>query len=182
MSIYLDAAQRYLPLRDRIKALIIAESPPYHGEGERPRYFYFNELTGKEYLFRNIMRVILPGELAIAERTKDKVPALRFFCDKLNFFLIDACDYPINNLSTRFRIKEIEKGLTALVERVEGLVSKTTPIILIKRSTLGVVQAELSDRGYFLCRPRPLAFPTYGNQNKFRLEFREALRVVGGIL
>lgn len=172
MSIYHRAAKRYIP--NEIKILFIAESPPHYNEGEKPRYFYFDELNGKDYLFRNIMKVLLPKELKTALETRNKIPALLAFCH-MGYFLIDAVNHSINKLPLNERVGEISRELPSLLDRVERLIRKKTPIILIKKTTLGIVQRKLLSLGYFLCYPEPLPFPAFGKQTDFQESLLEAL-------
>jgi hypothetical protein len=60
IELYEKAAKRFKP--DKIKILFIAESPPFKKEGEEPRYFYFENVKGNDFLFRSIMEVLFPEE------------------------------------------------------------------------------------------------------------------------
>lgn len=98
IKMYEKAANKYKP--DKIKILFIAESPPFKKEGEVLRYFYFEKNRGKDFLFRSIMEVVFPEDYANFKVNKNKILLLNKFRES-GFFLIDACDRPINQHKDR---------------------------------------------------------------------------------
>jgi len=91
------AAYRYKP--DSIKILFIAESPPARRENGEYRYFYFDELTRCDALYREMMKTIF-GEEFDSKRPKP------YFLKKFQengFFLVDAAKCPVNTLNEKKR-------------------------------------------------------------------------------
>ncbi len=58
MNIYAEAAKEFKP--EKIKVILIAESPPAPDKKGNKRYFYFPGDSRWEYMFKAIMEVIFP--------------------------------------------------------------------------------------------------------------------------
>ena len=176
VEMYEEAAEKYKP--DKIKTLFIAESPPFEKKGEEPRYFYFEDVKKRDFLFRSIMEVLFPEEYndfkeSDKKATKKKVPLLKKFKEGC-FFLIDACDEPINQHKNRDFF--IGKDFQKLVERIKGLIHKDAEIILIKKNIFDLLFKELKDRGFNVINTGHLDFPSSGNQLKFKKKLKKLLK------
>ncbi len=90
LSVYSEAAALYRPAK--VKLLWIGESPPRVQEGEEPRYFYFETLSGRDSFFREVVKAMF-GWGAVPGTGRSKVNALRRFRDA-GAFLIDLCNAP----------------------------------------------------------------------------------------
>lgn len=165
---YRKVAARYKP--DKIRLLFIAESPPHPKDGEAPRYFYFEDITRGDILLRSIMEVVAPEEYA--QYKDDKPYLLKLFKDK-GCFLIDACDYPIDQYANRDRyiIQERE----GLIERVKTLICPETRIVLIKKNVFRLLYPMLIENGFDVINRDYLVFPAFGNQGKFKQNLKKLL-------
>lgn len=109
--IYEKARIKYRP--DKIKVLFIAESPPFKKKNQKLRYFYFEDVMQYDNLFNNIMNVVFPRE-----GNREKGVLLSKFREN-SFFLIDACEYPINqHKSKKIRKHHIIKNIPNLSKQV----------------------------------------------------------------
>ena len=159
---YKKLREKYKP--NRIKCLIIAESPP---ESEEGRFFYNPECEKWDYLFKSIMEVIfghVKGEKGrYLEKFKDS-----------GFYLIDAVDKPINKKSQSERNRIIRENIENKIKEINELISKDTPIILIKKNIFEIFYKRLYNR--FRVYDKSIPFPSHGRQKEFKEKFREALR------
>jgi len=174
-NVYKKAAQKYRPLN--IRRLFIAESPPHKKEDEELRYFYFEKVKGKDFLFRNLTMVLFPKEHEIHKEDENK----KYLLNKLKNngdFLIDACEYPINQLQLAKRNKIIETESKNLIKRLKNLVTKDTEIILIKKNIYGILAQKLKDTntGFNVLNKEFIDFPSQGNQKKFRDKLKDLLQ------
>lgn len=170
--IYEEAAKKYKP--EKIKILFIAESPPYC-ESRKERYFYFETYVGKDYLFNEIMKVLFPEEYEHYLNDKnDKTKLLTLFKEK-HYFLIDACDYPINKMKRLIRNNAIKENSCNLCEKIESLVSEDTEIILITKYVYVILCDELKRRKFNVLNKEFMDFPCCGNQKKFREKLKKLL-------
>lgn len=157
---------RYRP--KKVKILFIAESPPISGE-----FFYFDEDT-KNYnasrgynanLFSYMMKFFYRKEYYEKLTSKNKKYFLLKF-QKDGYFLIDASETPINNISNSKRREIINKNLLMIIDEIKKLRDYKTKIILIKKTTVcRILYYPIKDIGF--CHVSKVSFPSSGNQNKF---------------
>ena len=166
---YEKAANKYKP--DKIKILFIAESPPFKKEGEALRYFYFEKVRGKDFLFRSIMEVVFPEDYIDFKVNKNKILLLNEFRES-GFFLIDACDYPINQHKDRDNF--INNDFPKLVQKIKTLIDDTK-IILIKKNIFELLSGRLKSQGFNVINAEHLDFPSCGNQLKFKNKLKRLL-------
>jgi hypothetical protein len=160
-DMYSKAAEKYRP--DKIKVLFIAESPPYMKKDTEPRYFYFEHVAGKDFLFKNIMQVLFPDDYE--QYRNDKAKLLKIFKEN-GFFLIDACEYPINQYKKRNEF--IKNEYPNLVRRIRKIINEKTKIVLIKKNVYQLLFDSLKKDGFNVINQKHLNFPSCGNQKKFR--------------
>jgi len=86
MTIYSKAAARYRP--KPVKLLWIAHAPPSSPD----RYFYFETMSHRDLLFREVMKAVFPG-CSIPWTGQSKRPLLCKFRDA-GAYLIDLCKDP----------------------------------------------------------------------------------------
>ena len=173
LELYKTAAQKYKP--NRIKTLFIAESPPFKEEGDELRYFYFENVTKRDSLFRNIMQVLFPEEYEDFKKSKDKVPLLNKFKEN-GFFLIDACDYPINQYVNRIRNNRIETDFPKLLQKIKTVIDDDTKIILIKKNIYKLLFDKLDSEGINVINTEYLEFPSSGHQLEFKTKLTNLLK------
>jgi hypothetical protein len=171
-DLYKEAAEKYRP--NKIKILFIAESPPSIKEDEEPRYFYFEKTQCYDFLFRCIMEVLFPSEYRLFRKNNNKKRLLNKF-KEIGFFLIDACEYPIDQ--QRNRDFFIEKEFPKLVNRIRKLIRKNTKIMLIKKNIFELLSEPLKNKGFNVINTEYLDFPSCGNQTKFKEKLTRLLRV-----
>lgn len=169
--IYKEACEDYKP--DKIKVLFIAESPPFQKEKQKLRYFYFKDVTQFDSLFKNIMEVIFPNE-----KNRDKGALLDKFRENC-FFLIDACEYPINQHEDIIRKHHIliKENLLNLKEKIETLTDAETKIILIKKNIFQLLCVDQNlNQEYNIINREYLVFPSHKNNIlTFKKQLKEML-------
>jgi hypothetical protein len=173
MNIYASSAALYKP--EKIKVLIVAESPPASNTTGDTRYFYFPGNTKWDYLFTAIIQVVFPDEVIVISSPADKEKLLLKFRDA-GFFLIDACEYPINKMSNGQKRKEILANYPNLKERLKDFVDKQTKIILIKKNVFELLAKRLSDDGFAVINKSFINFPSHGNQRIFKEKFSSVIK------
>lgn len=154
------AAKQYQP--DKVRLLLVAQAPP----GADDRYFYFPDVAQHDGLFREVVRVLLPH----AEPTRtNKAALLAQLCDR-GVFLIDLKPDPIVN--SRTSLSELRPHVPALLDRVAELVPER--IVLIKADVYDAAYPALTTAGLPVSKVR-IPFPSYGQQEKFKVAFGRAL-------
>lgn len=173
------ARDSYKP--DVIKWLLVAEAPPC----DESRFFYFLDIPDHDSLFIETMGVIFGDrypDLFRGEKRKTgeirvrKQEFLELF-SREGFHLIDAVDRPINKGEDNFKV--VVDGVPELAERIKGLVSVGTRIVLIKASVYAI-KGDLESRGVRgIINEEMIPFPGSGQQKEFRKRFRHLLLKYG---
>lgn len=160
------ARSGYLP--DKVRCLLIAEAPP---DG-LDRFFYYPEVKTADGLFLGVMEVLYPGPKHeyLAERRpaalKDRMLS-QFQSD--GYFLMDLLDVPKGSYVGR-----LEDAANDLVERVERVITRDTPIVLIKANVYDIAKGPLRRAGFHVADER-IPFPGSGHRTKFREAFSRAI-------
>lgn len=160
--VYTMARNKYKPRH--ISSLLVAEASPCNLD----RFFYFEDVKTQDSLFLEIMGVLYPGKkqryLKAGRRTEDKMELLELFAED-GYLLLDLYEVPddVSSVSN-------EDCTRALLKRLEKLVDKTTPIILIKTNVYDLCYPVLKEKGYNVINER-LPFPGSGQQKVFRDKF-----------
>lgn len=146
--------------------IIIAESPPESG-----LYFYDEAGSPREPLFSAVMDSIVRID---PPATKSEGLAAM---QAAGCVLLDATYVPVNSLSEAGRKRFILEGFEELCARIDALApDKNVPILLVKANVCELLEPLLTARGYtVLNKGRSVAFPSHGNQPKFRGAVREIL-------
>lgn len=152
------AAAKYKP--KTIKLLLIAEAPPCSED----RYFYFEDVTQHDWLFRYVAKGILGKDSPRDQKASD-LEKLR----DAGVFLIDASEDPIPDGA---KIRLFPEQIAALPKRVETL--KPVAVILIKSNVYDLAYEPLKAAGFNVINAR-LPFPTSGQQRVFEAGFAKAL-------
>ena len=171
---YERSALKYKPEKKKIEYLFIAESPPHRPTKDgKPRYFYFDDVMDKD----NLLRYIIKGVFSEKYNKNDKKRCLGRLRDK-GFFLIDAVEYPIDNLPEgKERNDHVKKNIHILLEKIKDLVNNDTKIILIKRNIFEILIKKLKAPEFNVINKKLLPFPSRGWQNKFSEELSELLKI-----
>lgn len=168
------AAADYERLREqyrpqRLRVLLIAESPPDPGSGHL-RFFYAPRLA-IDNLYRSVALAIY-GE-SVRPLLADKPRVLRRLTAD-GFWLIDAVDTPVNKLRPSERAVAIRKSLPDLLERCRVLAPERG-VITCKKNIYDEVAPTLRAAGVAVLNTRPLPFPLGNTREDFVRGFHEAL-------
>ncbi|MHC1709607.1 MAG: hypothetical protein AB9819_04295 [Methanomassiliicoccales archaeon] len=155
----------------------MAEAPPC----DESRFFYYTDVGDHDSLFIETMDVIFGDQypdLFRGEKRKTndirvrKKEFLELFAQE-GFYLIDAVDKPITRGEDDFKV--VATGVPELAERINGLVSVGTRIVLIKASVYAI-KGDLESRGVRgIINEEMIPFPGSGQQKEFRKRFRHLL-------
>ncbi len=152
---------------DKIRAVVIAESPPARG-------LYFYDISGKtsEPLFAALTKEFLGRSF---DTKKD---GLKAFCDG-GYMLIDATYKPVNK--RRDRDEVIEANYPNLLEDLKSLsIDATVPLILVKENVCRLLESKLTADGFWVAnRGRVIYFPSTGHVIEFRDQIRPILYELG---
>lgn len=166
MNWYTELREAYKP--KRLRYLLIAESPPDAGDGQR-RFFYAPTLK-IDNLYRGVAEAVY-GHQGIDVR--DKVAVLERLRAE-GFWLIDAVDEPVNKLSSGARAKALAAAAPRLVERCLEL-SPERGVIICHGGVYAAVANALRARGVVLLHDEALPFPLGNWRAKFVAGFRRAM-------
>lgn len=166
MEWYEHLREKYRPAV--LKVLLIGESPPDPGAGER-RFFYAPTLT-YDNLYRGVAQAVY-GDRDDFDIQK-KCETLEHLRDD-GFWLIDAVESPINKSSPSDRRRAIDAAVPRLVERCKELAPEGVMIChgLVYESAASALRAA----GINLLHTVPLPFPLGNWRAKFIEGFRRAL-------
>ena len=176
-NIYNETSKKYLP--DKIKVLFIAESPPAPYSNGEKSYIYF-DTAKKEVLLTTLTTAVFGNGNCF---TKDDIKS--DFLNRLKnegYFLIDAVEYPINNIKGRDREHLIKEESGNLLNRLNELnkknkIDSSTKIILIKVSVFNALYTLLKKYGYIVLNDSKIDFPKYYNDRDVIREIRRLLKL-----
>jgi len=154
------AASRYRP--PHVHTLLIAEAPPAAPD----RYFYFENVTEQDSLFRHVAEGIL-GHKPLRRQKAEALALLR----DLGIYLQDVSEQPITPGTS------LAPHVPHLVERVTRL--EPDKIILIKVTVYDTAYQPLADAGLPVI-PIRMPFPGSRRQAEFRRAFTQALSLAAG--
>lgn len=153
----------------RLRILLIGESPPDPGAGER-RFFYSPRLT-HDNLYRGVAQAVY-GETA-AFGLSDKPRVLEQLRDD-GFWLIDAVEQPINKATPASRRSALRAAVPHLVERCRELAPERG-VVICHGAVYEVAAPALRAAGVRILHDRPLPFPLGNWRAQFVRGFRDAL-------
>jgi len=151
------AACRYRPAH--IRLLLVAEAPPSADD----RYFYFENVTEQDSLFREVAKAIL-GETP----TRHNKPEFLSRLMRKGVFMVDLKLDPVDG-------SELESYVPCLIARCREL--QPEKIILIKATVFDAAYGPLRDASFPVVDKR-LPFPGSGRQQEFQVGMRGALSAV----
>ena len=134
---YEEAARKYKP--DKVNYLLIAESPPHRPTKEgKLRYFYFDNIIERDNLLRYIIEGVFSEEYVNTDKKLWLTKLKRF-----GYFLIDAVDYPIDNLPEgKERNNHVRKNIPILLDKIKKSSDNDTKIILIKKNIFKILSKK----------------------------------------
>lgn len=161
---YEELRQRYRP--DPIEVLLVGESPPHPGAGEK-RFFYSPTLSRHDNLYRGVAGALY------GDAIQDKASILeRLKAD--GFWLIDAVEVPVNRETTAGRRAQIREAKPRLIERCSEL-SPRRGVIICHGVVYELCARALRGAGVPVLHGEPLPFPLGNWRTKFIGGFRRAL-------
>jgi hypothetical protein len=92
--------------------------------------------------------------------------------------LIDASDKPMIDSCKSKKKKQIKESLPSLIERVKGLISKDTNIILISKTVYNICYESLRAEGFNVINKEAIPFPSHGWQKEFRRKLSLLLKLL----
>ena len=153
------AATRWRP--GQVRLLLIAEAPPDAPD----RYFYFEQVSEHDGLFRHVAEALLGSTPSRAEK-----PAALGTLRGLGVSLIDVSEDPVD------RRHDLRPHIDGLVSRAAAL--RPEHVILIKANVHNEVLGPLRAVGLPVSAVR-VPFPGQGQQAKFKERFAVALEGIG---
>lgn len=170
MVSYDNTRKQYRP--DKIKVLMIAESPPpASADTTSSRHFYRSDkIRRDDRLFVNTIKALYPeaANKTEAELEPDKEQWLRRF-QADGWYMIEAIEESQEHEVTKQERQErIRSRLPRLLERVKDIAKKDTKIILIKSNVFDVAAEPLRAAGYEVLNKELLDYPGRFNQRAYR--------------
>lgn len=163
---YAAARNKYKP--SRVRCLLLGEAPP----SSLDRHFYFEDVKRQDSLFLEIMGVLYPEEkqqyLSSGRDTFMKSELLQRFSED-GFLLLDLLEVPGELLAG-----SLADAIPSLLNRLQKIIDKQTPIIMIKADVYDTCYLPLTAEGYNVV-PLRIPFPGSGQQRVFRGKFKTAL-------
>ena len=150
---YLFLRRPYVP--ERIKLVIVAESPPASG-------LYIYDPTGSvnEPLFSALMRQLClsPSEKNVGLRELQRI----------GWLLVDATYEPVNALNPKNRDDVINRDYPLLQDDLSRLLyGRPVPLVLIKANVCRLLEPKLINSGFnVLNGGRAIYFPSTGRQER----------------
>jgi hypothetical protein len=160
--------QEYRPSELRI--LLIGESPPDPGDGER-RFFYSPTLARYDNLYRGVAEAVYGDQSGFVLEEKEGT-LRRLQVD--GFWLIDAVRRPINKASRSARKRAIQEAVPELSERCAALAPEVG-VIICHTVVYEATAYPLRSAGIEVLHGAPIPFPLGNWRAEFVRRFREAL-------
>lgn len=169
MESYDKLRQQYRPTR--IKALLIAESPPPSKDIPSSRHFYRSDTARTDdRLFTNTIRALYPAaaDLSETELEQEKEYWLRKFQSD-GWYMIEALEASQQHSVTKSeRQARIRESLPRLIERIQELAGSDTKLILIKSNVFEAAAEPLRKAGFTVLNTGLVDYPGHFNQRAYR--------------
>lgn len=167
---YSERRARWKP--EHVRLLLIAESAPDDGgDIANRRFFYDENLTGKDGLFREVVRALFDNPALVSGPG-----AKRPWLEKLRaegVFLIDLAPVPVNYHSPSERAAALQCNTEATVALAANL--RPDGIVLVKQNVFDLLERPIRAAGLPLLHDAMIPFPGSGQQKRFRERFANAL-------
>lgn len=154
-----------------IKLLLIAESPPPDAGTQSSRHFYRSEAARTDdRLFTNTIKALYPeaADLSEPELEAAKEQWLRRFQADGRYMIEALEESQVHEATKKQRQERIRQSLPHLIERVRGLASADTGIILIKSNVFDVAAGPLREAGFRVLNTGLVDYPGRFNQRAYR--------------
>ncbi|MCR8669583.1 hypothetical protein [Agrococcus sp. HG114] len=164
---YTARRERWRP--ERVRLLLVAESPPAVDGGQR-RYFYDDDLLKEDGLFREVAKGLCNAG-SLRSGAGAKVPWLGALRDA-GVFLIDLSPVPVNRLGAN-RNRTLASSVADCTARAVALGPEG--VILVKRSVHELLADPFKAASLPLLHEEPVPFPGSGQQRRFQERFAAAV-------
>ena len=166
---YSERRARWKP--EEVRCLLIAESAPDDaGEVTNRRFFYDEDLTKHDGLFREVVKVIFgesPGQASPGAKT----PWLRRLREE-GVYVTDLASVPVNYYGALERHAALAENVAACVDLAVAL--KPDGVIVVKKNVFELLERPLRSAGLPLLHDEFVPFPGSGQQARFRERFAAA--------
>lgn len=180
MSSYDEARQQYKP--DKIRWLLIAESPPPQADQPSSRHFYrADRIRQDDRVFTNTIKALYDevAEATEAELQPDKEKWLRRL-QADGVYMIEALETSQRHeVTKKQRQEKIADAAPRLLERVGELATPETGIILIKSNVYDMAYQPLIEAGYKVLNQGLVDYPGQFNQRAYREKLGSLMRADG---
>lgn len=168
MSSYDEIRQQFRP--ERIKVLLIAESPPPADQPGSRHFYRTDKMREGDRLFTNTVKALYPET---ADRAESEIQAKkegwlrRLQADGM--YMIEALEKSVRQVvKKKERQSRIKEALPRLIERVNELADDDTKIILIKSNVFDVAAEPLRKAGFNILNTELVDYPGRFNQRAYR--------------
>ena len=162
-TVYERARRRYRP--KLVKVLFVAEAPP----SDPRRFFYFERVSGHDWLFLALMRWLYDDARACETRElreSKREFLLRFQAD--GYYLLDARETPMPpRASPPVKRRLLTESMPALMKKLRRVCSPETRIVLISSAVYRVCCVPLRSARFNVINTETIDFPSTGRQLYF---------------
>lgn len=169
---YKEYAFRFLP--DKIRYLLVGESPPFTPPHEDLRYFYnYKSRSGKQILLSTVSYAFLDKKFYSKRDNREEY--LKELMRE-GVFLLDATYEPINHIKDKkMRQSKIISAYPQLKENINDLpMREGAKILLIHRNVIEAI-GEILREDFGNYKFYDIAFPRYNNDEQFKSRIRRAI-------
>ncbi len=167
---YSERRARWKP--DRARLLLIAESAPDDGgDLANRRFFYDDNLTSKDGLFREVVRALYDNPPLTSGPNAKKPWLAKLKADGV--YLIDLAPVPVNYHSPSERAAALQRNIEATVSHATEL--EPDGVVLVKQNVFDLMERPIRAAGLPLLHDAMIPFPGSGQQKRFRERFAAAL-------
>lgn len=168
---YKDLAEKFLP--NKIRYLLIGESPPFTPPDEKLKYFYnYENSKGGQILLSSVSYAF--RDKKFYQERDDKEDYLKIL-QKSQIFLLDATYEPINEIKNkRLRRSKISKAYPQLKKNISALpLQKNAKILLIHNNVTEAIGQKI--REDFNYKIYDIGFSRYYNDERFKDRIQRAI-------
>lgn len=167
---YAERRARWKP--QQIRLLLIAESAPDDGgDPANRRFFYDDHLTGKDGLFREVVRALYDDPPLVSGPNAKKPWLERLRAGGV--FLIDLAAVPVNEFGASDRAAAPSRNVAETTRLATEL--RPEGIVLVKQNVFDLLSGPIRAAGLPLLHDEFIPFPGSGQQKRFRERFTAAL-------
>jgi hypothetical protein len=173
MDKYAEASEKYKP--DKIKYLIVAESPPKNPDN----YFYFLDVKKHDGFYLEIINALYCHNRIDSKCLRDNKDKFLKCFQRDGFYLIDAVETRIESSKRKDKEKAIRESLPGLRKRLDCHCDPETKVILIVATVFDVCFQELKSKDINVINEEKIPYPGNGQQKVFRQRLTALLRKHG---